>query len=85
MNNITTINAKEEVLNFSLIVEQIASSKKIPYLEALILHCDNIGLEYEVAAKLISNKIKSKISTEAAALHLLPKSSTKKLPLKRKE
>jgi hypothetical protein len=72
---------KDEVTTFSLIIETIASEKQIPYMEAVLLHCQNTGLEVELAAKLISGSLKAKIKMEAEALHFLPKSNTMKLPV----
>jgi hypothetical protein len=50
-------------------------------MEAVIEYCDEIGLEVEVAAKMISGALKSKIKIEAEELHFLPKSNTYKLPV----
>jgi hypothetical protein len=72
---------KDEVTTFSLIIETIVFEKQIPYMDAIILHCGNTGLEIELAAKLISGALKAKIKMEAEALHFLPKSNTVKLPV----
>jgi hypothetical protein len=50
-------------------------------MDAILLHCENTGLEVEVAAKLISGVLKSKVKNEAEELHFLPKSNTAKLPI----
>lgn len=71
---------KEEVTNFSIHIETLVERKGIPYMDAIILHCEETGLEVEVAAKLISSTLKSKIQTEAESLNFLPKSNTKSLP-----
>lgn len=71
----------EEVMAFSITIEEMAKEKSIPYMDAIILHCTNSGMEIEVAAKLISNALKSKIKMEAEALNFLPKSNTAKLPI----
>ena len=72
---------KEEITSFSIKIETIARDKNIPYMEAVILHCEQTGFEIELAAKLISGALKSKIKMEAESLHFLPKSNTSKLPL----
>jgi Phage late-transcription coactivator len=72
---------KDEVTTFSLIIETIVYEKQIPYMDAIILHCQNTGLEIELAAKLISGALKAKIKMEAEALNFLPKSNTVKLPV----
>lgn len=72
---------KEEVTSFSLTIEEIVWEKDISYMEAIILHCEKTGFEIELAAKLISGVLKSKIKIEAEELNFLPKSNTAKLPL----
>ena len=73
--------SKDEMTTFSLSIETIVAKKNIPYMDAVIMHCENTGLEVELAAKLISGALKSKIQIEAEELHFLPKSNTTKLPL----
>lgn len=72
---------KEEITNFSIQIEDIVRMKQTSYMDAIILYCEQTGLEVEVAAKLISGNLKSKIKVEAEELHFLPKSETRKLPL----
>ena len=72
---------KEEVMNFSLKIEDLVETKGIPYMEAIVLYCEKHELEIEVAAKLLSEIIRSKLRIEAEDLHFLPKSNTTKLPL----
>ncbi len=72
---------KEEITDFSLRIEDLVWEKDISYMDAVILYCEQTGFELEVAAKLISGALKSKIKIEAQELHFLPKSNTTKLPL----
>lgn len=72
---------KDEMTTFSLSVETIVAKKNIPYMDAILMYCEETGLEVELAAKLISGALKSKIQLEAEDLHFLPKSNTTKLPL----
>lgn len=72
---------KEEITTFSLTIETLVKEKSVSYMDAIILHCDNTGLEIELASKLISGALKSKIKIEAEELHFLPKSNTIKLPI----
>jgi hypothetical protein len=72
---------KEEITTFSMRIETLVLDKNIPYMDAIILHCEDTGLEVELAAKLISGALKSRIQTEAEDLNFLPKSNTAKLPL----
>lgn len=71
----------DEVTTFSMAIETLARDKAIPYMDAVILYCTNTNMEIEVAAKLISGSLKSKIKMEAEELHFLPKSNTAKLPI----
>lgn len=75
------ISPKEEAMNFSVHIEKLAKDKHISYMDAIILYCEETGFEIEVAAKLISSTLKSKIKMEAEELHFLPKSETAKLPI----
>jgi len=72
---------KDEMTTFSLTIESMVKEKEIPYMDAIILYCEQTGLEVELAAKLISGSLKSKIQLEAEELNFLPKSNTVKLPL----
>jgi len=72
---------KDEVLTFSLTIEKLAKEKNTSYMDAIILYCEQTGFEIEVAAKLISGALKSKIKMEAEELHFLPKPNTAKLPI----
>lgn len=72
---------REEMLNFSFEIEKIVEEKDISYMDAVILYCENTGYEIEIAAKLVSDALKSKIKLEAEDLHFLPRSNTTKLPI----
>jgi hypothetical protein len=73
--------SRDEIVTFSCEIERIVYDKDVSYMDAIILHCEETGLEVELAAKLISDTLKSKIKMEAEDLHFLPKSNTAKLPL----
>lgn len=70
---------KEEQRKFSEIIENLVREKRIDYMDAVILHCEQIGFEVELAATLLTPPIKSKISEEAQAMNLIKK--VNKLPL----
>lgn len=72
---------KEEIAKFSIDIEELVWEKDVPYMDAILIHCENTGLEVELAAKLISSSLKAKIQMEAEDLNFLPKSNTVKLPL----
>ena len=73
--------SREEITNFSFKIEEIVEDKDVSYMDAVLIFCEETGFEIEVAAKLISSSLKSKIKMEAEELHFLPKSNTLKLPL----
>ena len=70
---------KEEQRKFSAIIEDVAKTKRIPYMDAVLLHCEETGFEVEIAATLLTAPIKSKISDEAQAANMIKK--VNKLPL----
>jgi hypothetical protein len=72
--------SKEEVLDFSMKIEDLVWMKDISYMDAIILYCEETGFELELASKMISGTLKSKIKIEAEQLNFLPKSNTAKLP-----
>lgn len=71
----------EEINNFSMAIEEMVYMKDIPYIDAIVMYCEETGFEIETAAKLVSGVLKSKIQIEAEDLHFIPKSNTSKLPL----
>ena len=79
--NLNMQASRDEIITFSYEIERIVYDKDVSYMDAIILYCENIGLEVEIAAKLISDTLKSKIKMEAEELHFLPRSNTTKLPL----
>jgi len=71
--------SKDEIQEFSFLIEKVATDESIGYMDAICQHCKDTGLEIELAAQLISSALKSKIRTEAESVNLLKKSS--KLPI----
>lgn len=70
---------KEEQRVFSAIIEDMVKTKRIGYMEAVLLHCDETGFEVELAATLLTTPIKSKINDEAQAGNMIKK--VNKLPI----
>ena len=70
---------KDEIKEFSSMIEKLASDKRIGYMDAICHHCKESGFEVEVAATLISPPLKAKIKAEAEDNNLLRKTS--RLPL----
>jgi len=71
----------DDIQKFSMEIEELVYMKDIPYIDAIVLYCEETGFEVELAAKLVSGVLKSKIQMEAENLHYLQKSNTSKLPL----
>lgn len=71
----------EDINKFSMAIEERVYMDDIPYIDAVVLYCEENNFEIEMAAKLISGVLKSKIQLEAEILHFLPKSETNKLPI----
>ena len=70
---------KDEVRDFSLLIEKKAIDLQCSHIDAILEHCKETELEIEVATTLISPSLKAKIIEEAQELNLLKRSS--KLPI----
>jgi len=70
---------KEEQRVFSAIIDDMVKTKRIGYMEAVLLHCEETGFEVELAATLLTTPIKSKINDEAQAGNMNKK--VNKLPI----
>ena len=66
--------------SFSMKIEEIACSLKIPYMDAVVHYCEKNDMEIEVAAKLLNTKIKQTIASEASDLNMM-KEKILKLPI----
>ena len=70
---------KDEQRVFSAIIEELVKTKRIGYMEAVLVHCEETGFEIELAATLLTTPIKSKINDEAQAGNMIKK--VNKLPI----
>lgn len=71
----------DDINKFSMQIEELVYMKDIPYIDAVVMYCEQTGFEIETASKLISGVLKSKIQLEAEELHFIPRSNTSKLPI----
>lgn len=55
----------EEIQKFSKMIDELASKLGLTRMEAILHHCEESGLEVEIASTLISSALKSKITEEA--------------------
>tara|TARA_Y100000385_G_scaffold212498_1_gene220752 strand:+ start:953 stop:1183 length:231 start_codon:yes stop_codon:yes gene_type:complete len=60
-------------------INKIVDTTKMSFLDAIMYHADENGLESETVAGLINIKTKNKLREEAEALNFMPKTS--KLPI----
>jgi hypothetical protein len=70
---------RDEIKQFSMMIEKVALDKRLGLMDAICHHCKESGLEVEVAATLVSSALKAKLKEEAQSLNLIKKSS--KLPI----
>jgi hypothetical protein len=70
---------KDEIKQFSLEIENMARDLRCEYLDAIVMHCDQIGLEVEVASTLLTPTLKVKIREQAENNNLVKRTS--KLPI----
>ena len=60
-------------------IEEIVERTSMSYLDAMLYHADENGLEAETCAGLVNVKTKNKLREEAEKLNIMPKTS--KLPI----
>ena len=60
-------------------IEEIVERTSMSYLDAMLYHADENGLESETVAGLVNIKTKNKLREEAEILNFMPKTS--KLPI----
>lgn len=67
--------------DFQRAIDQVAFEKRVDFMEAVLIYCEQTGMEVEVAGSLIksSAKMKARVQDEAEALNYFPK--TTKLPI----
>lgn len=65
----------DEIQKFSKMIEELSSSLGLTRFETILHHCEESGLEIEVASTLISSALKSKITEEAMDSNLIKRGS----------
>lgn len=68
----------EEISTFSKNVLNFSFEHKLLLMDAIVSYCEKNQLEVEVAATLLSQKLKQRLYAEAQELNLVPRGS--KLP-----
>ena len=72
---------KTEINDFSVMIDELAEILRLSRMDTIINHCEQTGMEIELASSLISTALKAKIREEAEELNLLKDSNKSKLPL----
>ena len=61
---------------FALIIEKLASTKKISHMDAVLDYCSEKEIEPDQVTHLINRNLKEKIKANAQELNFLPKTAT---------
>jgi len=61
---------------FALVIEKIASKKRISHMDAVLDYCREKEIEPEQVTHLINRNLKDKIKMNAQDLNYLPKTAT---------
>jgi len=56
---------KDEMAKFAKSIEELVANTDYNYIEAIVEHCKQTGLEIEVAATLVNANLKSKLEGNA--------------------
>lgn len=73
--------SREDMMNFSLLIESLVKESGSNYLEAVTEYCSDNDIDFEVAASLIDQNLKFKIENDAKNLNLIKKKNEPRLPL----
>ena len=65
---------------FALLIEDIVRTKKISYIDAVVLYCEKNNIDPSTTKSMINKNLKEKIAYEAQGLNML-KEKTAKLPI----
>jgi hypothetical protein len=71
---------KDEMAKFAKAIEALVANTDYNYIEAIVEHCKQTGLEIEVAATLVNANLKSKLEGNAMDNNML-KEKGSRLPL----
>jgi len=70
---------KNEIAEFSDLIVVESALWKMTIMDTVVAHCENSGMEVDIASTLLSSALKAQIREEAQELNLLKKSA--KLPI----
>ena len=66
---------------FASDIEALVLKTKMNYIDAIVLYCEDNGIEIERVGKLISKPLKEKVKFDATELNYLKRTTKGKLPL----
>jgi hypothetical protein len=66
---------------FASDIEALVLKTNMNYIDAIVLYCEDNGIEIESVRKLISKPLKDKIKFDATELNYLKRTTKGKLPL----
>ena len=67
---------------FALIIEDMVKTKRISYIDAVVLYCEKHNIDPSTTKSMINKNLKEKIAYEAQGLNML-KEKTAKLPIQK--
>ena len=65
---------------FALLIEDIVKTKRISYIDAVVLYCEKHNIDPSTTKSMINKNLKEKIAYEAQGLNMLNE-KTAKLPI----
>ena len=65
---------------FALLIEDIVKTKRISYIDAVVLYCEKHNIDPSTTKSMINKNLKEKIAYEAQVLNMLNE-KTAKLPI----
>ena len=65
---------------FALLIEDIVKTKRISYIDAVVLYCEKHNIDPSTTKSMINKNLEEKIAYEAQGLNML-KEKTAKLPI----
>ena len=65
---------------FALLIEDIVKTKRISYIDAVVLYCEKHNIDPSTTKSMINKNLNEKIAYEAQGLNML-KEKTAKLPI----
>jgi hypothetical protein len=71
---------RDEMVKFAKAIDVIVAKTDYNYIEAILEHCKETGLELEIAATLVNANLKAKIENDAMDNNML-KEKGSRLPI----